>query len=530
MPLDNNTGNNTLNRFLQAWPISSLRNMRIEEYADLSNHNAYCYWLEYGSRDLGEIGGMPLTKFGLWKYKNLKEFSATYEFDTVYAWNKKFGTTRMQVFNNIRAIIVEIAECAALSNWGRIQEIEFHAIAKWKIAFLYSGKMLVPIYSRENLLKVARGLGSHFPEDAPIVRLQTYITQRKSADQDMIDYAKELSDHYVNGKPFRNYFIVGSKYKDSDGKDSKDVFPVMLATNSVAIGFLSEFNLSNLVGETNEKINSFVQANAQDDIAVFKLQSYFRILLNLKPGDIVAIKSQGSHGMLEIIAYAVVTEKDGKVYEYRPDSLGHHIHVEFVELGICRRTGLNYAGTIHHISPDKTDHLAQIFGPFMQVDNIALGDETEDLSATSDDRLLKSEEDYERGAIASKMVRQLHNMIQNSFYRYLLATYPHQKIIYEFENRVDIIRESETERWFYEVKPFENIVSCLRQATGQLIEYAYRFQNSEKTTNLVIVGPGTLNGEGVAFFNYFVEMIGLPLSYEQHLARELDGNAIIAVP
>ena len=55
------TGNSILSRFLEAWPVASLRRMSIEQYANLEDHNAYCYWLEYGSVDLGAIGGMPLT-------------------------------------------------------------------------------------------------------------------------------------------------------------------------------------------------------------------------------------------------------------------------------------------------------------------------------------------------------------------------------------------------------------------------------------------------------------------------------------
>jgi hypothetical protein len=40
----------------------------------------------------------------------------------------------------------------------------------------------------------------------------------------MIAYALYLWDHHVRGKPFQNYFIVGSKYKDEIGEDKKDVF------------------------------------------------------------------------------------------------------------------------------------------------------------------------------------------------------------------------------------------------------------------------------------------------------------------
>jgi hypothetical protein len=514
MGLDSTTGNTTLSRFLEAWPVTSLRNMSIEEYADLGDHNAYCYWLEYGSRDLGEVGGIPLTKFGLWKYKIRKDYDEAYESDSTYAWDGKFGKARMQAYKKIIATVAEIAEAAARSDWQYIEEIEFHAIAKWKIAFMYSNKQLIPIYTREGLLKVALGLGGRFLEATAIANLQLFIRDKKPVEKDMIEFAENMWAYYVKGKSFRNYFIVGSKFNSTE-----DIFPIMLSTNSIAIGFLHNYDLSKLLDSPIEEINAFIQQHSKDEeIDISKLQSYFRILLHLKPGDIIAVKSHGSYGTLTIIAYAVVTEKNGKVYEYKPEILGHHINVEFVELDINRKTNLNYAGTIHHVSSNKPDHLKQIFGPFLQVDDIALGDENDDsYLAGSYNHKYKSEESYQRGEIAWRMVRQLHNIIQNSFYKKLEKEYPRHSLRIEYEGRVDIVRETDTERWFYEIKPFENIISCLREATGQLIEYSFRFQNTDKKTNLVIVGPGELTGEAIGFLDHFKESINLPLSYQQHV-------------
>ncbi len=517
MAFSSETGNAILSRFLEAWPVASLRKMSIEQYANLEDHNAYCYWLEYGSIDLGAIGGMPLTKFGLWKYKNKKDYADTFEFDNVYAWNGKFGKTRQQAFKNIINAVADIAEAATIHDWEKIQNIDFHAVAKWKIAFLYSSKQIVPIYTREGLLKVATGLGGRFSETTPTMDLQIFIAGKKPPEIDMIDFARDVWDHYVKGKAFRDYFIVGSKYKNEDGNDTKDVFPEMLSSNTIAIGFLNEYDLGGLVAAPPEQIDEFIATNSsREEIAVSKLQSYFRILLHLKPGDIIAVKSHGAFGTLKIIAYAIVTEKNGKVYEYKPESLGHHINVEFVEIDINRKTNLNYAGTIHHVSSDKPDHLKEIFGPFLQVDDIALGNETDEDQDEINSKV-KSEETYYRGEIAARMVRQLHNIIQNSFYKELRKRFPKQSIIMEYEGRVDIVRESDNERWFYEIKPFENVASCLRQASGQLIEYAYRFQSSNKKTNLVVVGPGELSSEATGFLDHYIECLNLPLAYQQHV-------------
>ncbi len=509
------TGQKTLEGFLNKWPVEALEKMTIEEYADLQNHNAYCYWLEFGSKDLGEIGGMPLTKFGLWKYKARKDFSNTFDSDSKYAWNNKFGKTSVQAFNNIKAIIIEIARAAQEGTWDYIETIDFHSVAKWKIAYLYSNNQLLPIYTREGLLKIAYGLGGRFSEDSKILGLQQFILSKKNADQNLIEYARDLWSHYVKGKPFRNYFIIGTKYKDENGTDTKDVLPEMLTSNSVAIGFLYNSDLSHLVNKSNDEIDNWIEQHTDNEINIGKLKSYFRIFLNFKPGDIIALKSHGAHGTLEVVAYAVVVERHGLVYEHRPERLGHHVNIEFVELGINRKTGLNYAGTVHKIDPDKPDHLIKIFGPFLHVDNIALGEDNVEEDETSRP---KSEETYERGPIATRMVRQLHNIIQNSLYATLKKKHPKDKITMEYNGRVDIMRESSTEQWLYEIKPFENVMYCLRNAIGQLIEYSFRFSTPTKKTYLVIVGPGELTGEAVSYFNHYEEYINLPISYMQHTA------------
>jgi hypothetical protein len=519
MAFDSVTGQQTLSQFLTSWPLEAIDTMTIDQYANLQSHNAYCYWLEYGSRDLGEIGGMPLTKFGLWKYKNRKDFSDTYSSDEQYAWNSKFGANSQQAFRKIKSTIKQIATAAYNEDWELIDSIEFHSVAKWKIAFMYSSGKVLPIYTREGLLSIAYGLGGKFAEDAKIVELQRFIISKRSSQENVIDFARHLWEHYVKGKPFRNYYIIGTKYKNEEGKDTNDIFPDMLATNSVAIGFLYNQDLTHLIGATDDEIDQYIEENTDGEIALDKLQTYFRIFLNLKPGDIIALKSQGSFGNLEIIAYAVVCQRNGKIYEHRLEELGHHVNVEFVEINVRRKTGLNYAGTIHKISPDRQEHLLKIFGPFLQVDNIAVGDEKDD---NGNDGLInptpKSEESYTRGPIAERIVRQLHNIIQNSLYKDLRKKHPNDKIILEYEGRVDIMRESKTERFLYEVKPFENVVYCLRQAIGQLIEYSFRFPIQDKDTRLIIVGPGEVDGEAISFLNHYEEVINYPIEYIQHMA------------
>ena len=516
MTLTPETGIDTLVKFLAAWPLESLEGMTLEQYADLSNNKSFCYWLEYRSRDLGEIGGIHLNKFGIWKFKHKKEYTEQYLSDKEYAWASKYGRYRDEAFKKIKAHVVEIAHAAERGDWEAIERIDLHSIGKWKIAYLYSDNKLFPVYAKTGLIRIANGLGGKYNDSATVIELQRYITSKKAADKSMIDFAREMWDRHVKGKVFRNYFIVGTKYKDDSGYDTKDVFPDMLASGSIAIGFLNEYDLSGLYGKEEEKINKFIDGlenTDSEDVERKWLKSYFRILLRLKPGDIIALKSHGSHGTLQIIAYAIVVERGGMVYEYHPEKLGHHINVEFLETDLVRKTNRNYAGSIHHVDSNRSDHLEDIFGPYLQMDNPLFDDaEIED-----DVHSPKSELPYIRGPIAAKMVNRLHNIIQNSFYHYLRQTYPDDSITSEYGGQVDILRENESEMWFYEIKPIENVGSCLREAIGQLIDYSFKYRDHRKV-KLVAVGMGDINSpNALAYLNHYEESLNVDIEYMKHI-------------
>ena len=68
----------------------------------------------------------------------------------------------------------------------------------------------------------------------------------------------------------------------------------------------------------------------------------------------MAIKSSGApkvgNPFLEIVAYALVVEKENIIYWYNKEKLGHCINVEFIKTGIKKQLSLGgYARTIHHI-------------------------------------------------------------------------------------------------------------------------------------------------------------------------------------
>lgn len=514
MSFEENSSDN-LELFLTTWPLKSIAKMTLAQYANLSDHNSFCYWLEYRSANLGEIGGIPLTKFGLWKYKVRKDFSEQYLTDDSYAWSSKYGATRDEAFGEIKRIVESIANAAYVGDWVTIERIKFHSVAKWKIAFLYSNLQLLPIYTREGLLKIVCGLGGKYSEDSPFYKLNEFIISRKPTDIDVINYARELWDHYVKGKPFRNYYIVGTEFKDYDIDKG---FQILLETNTIAVDCLKHIDLSPYIFASDDEIDRLVLSQINDPKRVTSIQRYIKTLLKIKPGDIIAIKCNYGIGNIKILSYAVVVMRNDKIYEHLPNECGHHIHVEFVEKELSHSISLNYSGSIYFIEPEKQEHLRKIFGNFLLVDNLPISN---DYNVEQDNS--KSESDYTRGPIASKIVKQLHNKIQNSLFRFLRTQFPKDIIKLEYKNRVDIWRENDENIWIYEIKPYQSVFACFRDAVGQLIEYSFMFK-SDKNITLVVVGPSEVSREAENYINYYRELIKLNIEYLNHVSMIYQNN------
>ena len=91
-----------------------------------------------------------------------------------------------------------------------------------------------------------------------------------------------------------------------------------------------------------------------------------------------------------------------------------------------------------------------------------------------------------------KRKRQLiHNKIQNNVYELLCKEYPKDEIGTEIKTNVgsvDIVRKSNDQFIFYEIKTAKTVKSSIRQAISQLLEYAY-WNTIENVSKLVIIAP-----------------------------------------
>jgi len=526
-----------LKQFLDRWPRSAVAGLNLESYSQVGDSDTFTYWLEWGSEDIGVISGaISSAKYGVWSRKTDKEgVSAQYDDNGDYKWAVKYGSNPELVFKKMKAMILDIIDFSVAGNFAAIENIDLNSLVKWKIAFIYSDYQLLPIYKKEWIRKMAKHFEHANYHRAPLFELHQFVLSHKAEEEDFFYF----SAHYltlVNLPIETKYYVIGSKYEDENGGDSGDVFPGMLSKSAVSTGFFWDYDFSALVGAEHSKIEQWarkhIPASTDKFEASLRTMKYF---LNLKKGDIIAVKSHGRFNSLTIVGYAVVKEVDGSVYSFGDDDLGHLIHVDFLESGLNIKTGLNYASTIHRIIPgEKEGHFEKIFGSYAITDLIEeFEDEEEymepqpdlDEDDDEDDIRDKNEGSFTRSMKESQVVQQVHNTIQNKFARYLKAQFPADRVKTE-RSRIDIWRRSDDGFFIYEVKPYQTVYACIREALEQLTDYAFS-KASKKPTHLIVVGTANPQVKDLKYIEFLRSNLGLPFTYECY---SINDNVSVSYP
>ena len=140
--------------FLKAFPYEKAMLMTLEDYSGIAteNDNYFCRWVEFKAKDLGGIRGGSAYKYGIYRVRNDENPPRNGYTENGYAWLKEVGTTFEEASNYVLTNIKKVIQAA---HKGRFEEIDgidgFFDVFKWKVAFLYSEKKLVPIYKVESL-------------------------------------------------------------------------------------------------------------------------------------------------------------------------------------------------------------------------------------------------------------------------------------------------------------------------------------------------------------------------------------------
>ena len=107
-----------------------------------------------------------------------------------------------------------------------------------------------------------------------------------------------------------------------------------------------------------------------------------------------------------------------------------------------------------------------------------------------------------------------HRRMQAKLLELLQQRYPDAESITLEEDFVDAIVRTADETLIFEVKSDLNPLSVLRQAMGQLLEYAYHPRRSHRAEiRLIVVGRRALSGDDEAYFETVRTRFGLPIDY-----------------
>jgi hypothetical protein len=351
--------------FINRFPLENLLGMTLENYTRREDKDSFCYWLEFKNILFG-IGGNNATKFGIYQGKDGK-------YHTGFSSNKKDLSEgeAYDKFSSVLDYILKALEYVKSNQVEKISQLQPQVISMvlQKVLSLYYPDKFLTIGSPEVIIECARDIkidGCELvPENAILIN---YLCKQKLSSQDELrnwEYEKigSLAWQIYEKDAKRNYYILGSKYGDNA---NEDVFPEMLRRSIVATGFARGLDLTEYYGLNHSEIIEYLK-NQGEEPSSYKALKHF---LNLEVGDRIAIKADGSpkgtKGFLSIVGIAEVCEKEGIVYEYDPNGLGHVINVKYLHAPVYKEFDFGgYGSTIHKLS--KPDQIEAIFKDEYQI-------------------------------------------------------------------------------------------------------------------------------------------------------------------
>lgn len=109
-----------------------------------------------------------------------------------------------------------------------------------------------------------------------------------------------------------------------------------------------------------------------------------------------------------------------------------------------------------------------------------------------------------------------HSELQENLYKYLVSIHGEEAVGLENRinrNRIDIVVKTDENSFiFYEVKVGSSAKSCIRQAMGQLFEYAF-WNNPEFEASIVIAGEFEMDKTTSNYIKFLKNKFNIPISY-----------------
>lgn len=215
-----------LDAFKRRWTLTKLEKITLEEYVDVNNKETFCYWVETKTISLGSIKGYPSNKFGIYRRaENSKPpISGDFSYDEEYVWRTKFGADRYEAFETVINLVLQTVQLSLNKNFREIDSVkDLNNMFKWKIAFLYSDKNLIPIFSKLPLKWCSMELNMSNYNYSGISDVQAFLMKAKPNTVDCFQFAKNLYDSFEVWKKRKelNDLNQGTKEAITSGIEGK---------------------------------------------------------------------------------------------------------------------------------------------------------------------------------------------------------------------------------------------------------------------------------------------------------------------
>lgn len=156
--------------FLREFPRSRLPNLRIDDYALGRNPKSFCWWLEFGTSDLGRVGGATAYKHIVFYSKKEKQ------------WRFKKFTSEKEAFEAARKGILRILQLAEEDKFSEIDLVppfENQNLTREKILYLFFPEKFLNISSPEHMRAFCEMFGVGAPADATATVLNRKLLEFK---------------------------------------------------------------------------------------------------------------------------------------------------------------------------------------------------------------------------------------------------------------------------------------------------------------------------------------------------------------
>lgn len=111
-----------------------------------------------------------------------------------------------------------------------------------------------------------------------------------------------------------------------------------------------------------------------------------------------------------------------------------------------------------------------------------------------------------------------HNELQKVLYRRLARQFGKENVGTENRGvndiRIDLVVQRKRGYWFYEIKTAQSARTCIREALGQLLEYAF-WPEAQEAARLIVAGECPIDKAAEDYLHCLREKFKLPIRYEQ---------------